>query len=81
LQSTKIEKCRTGERIHQQIEIAAILIGATQHRAENTRIRGTKATRGFSNSDSFELNPCLTFCARYWLKLGDFDTVVEGQYQ
>lgn len=49
LQASEIEQRCTRQCIHQQVEIAAVSIGAMQNRAENSRIRRPKPSRRVAN--------------------------------
>jgi hypothetical protein len=47
-QIAQVQQRGTGQRIDQQVEVAAIPVGAMQHRAEDARVRGAKAAYRFT---------------------------------
>ena len=48
-------KVRRGERIDEQIEVAAIAVGAMQHRSEDAWVRHPKAACRFADGASLEI--------------------------
>ena len=53
LQAPQVEQRRTGQCIHQQIKVAALVVVAVQHRAKDARVRGPAATGRFADGGAF----------------------------
>lgn len=54
LQTAKVEQGRPRQRIHQQIEVAAVPIGAVQHRTEDARVCGAEPAGRFTHGGTLE---------------------------
>ncbi|CQR44218.1 transposase [Thiomonas sp. CB3] len=54
-QIAQVQQRGTGQRIDQQVEVAAIPVGAMQHRAEDARVRGAKAAYRFTHCASLHV--------------------------
>ncbi|WP_460413899.1 hypothetical protein, partial [Staphylococcus aureus] len=54
-QCPQVQQRGTGQRIDQQVEVAAIPVGAMQHRAEDARVRGAKAAYRFTHCASLHV--------------------------
>ena len=55
LQAAQIKQCCTRQRIDQQIDVAAIAVGAMQHRTENAWVRGAETAYHFTHCVSLHV--------------------------
>ncbi len=55
LEPPQVEQGRTGQRVNQQIEIAAVPVRTVQDGPEDTRVRRTMATGRFAHRNPLEV--------------------------